>query len=271
MPAITNGQGYYGSGGFLSLNVASGSSTTLLTGLTSYWSLNSQGTISSGPYAGQFSYEDSVTATNNPLYDAGDPLDPFGGFGNSIFSATGGLFGGYVQVINDQGSASAPLVTNQSFSFNNQGSYSLSFWVKNMNTWMLGIGNTASGSPASLFAVKFFSGRFQIYPQGYTNLNQVTSPIINTTQWNHVLVSVNAGILTTYINGVSEAPFGISISQTSSNASLSLCPNISGSAPNGTGNFDEIGYWNRALTPTEAASLYNGGVGIPYSYFSFTP
>lgn len=269
-------KGLWDDTGFLNLNVSSGASTTLLTNLVSYWSLNAQTTIPSGTYAGQYAYADSVTATNNPLFDAGDPQDTFGGFGNSVFHSTGGILGGYVEVENDNANNSAPLVGNSKISFNNQGSYSFSLWCKRdvlnngLQGWALGIGSS-SAPDASSFGININgTPKVVIYPSGNTGTSQTLSGNVTISNWNHIVVSVSSGVMTAYLNGSANGAFTIFTLRTGSNF-ISLGPNVFNSLGNFIGAVDEIGYWSRALTSTEVASLYNNGNGIPYSSFGSTP
>jgi hypothetical protein len=269
MPAITNGQGYYGSGGFLSL---SGGAfpvlPSLLTGLVSYWNFNSQDTISSGTYAGQFGYADA-TATGNTLVDAADPQDLFGQWGDSssAFHSTGGKNGGYVDIVNDSntgGLYSTLLFAKNTISFNNQGSYSFSFWVnRDANTsldgWLMGISSSGSSPSNTYFGIQISSGKVVVYPNGSAGTVQDTSKFVSSSGWHNIIVSVSSGVLTTYVDGVSIFPFTISTPRSGASCYFSLAPNVSISASNFYGSIDEVGYWSRALTPTEADTLYNGG------------
>jgi hypothetical protein len=37
------------------------------------------------------------------------------------------------------------------------------------------------------------------------------------------------------------------------------------------GQIDEVGIWSRALSSTEVTKLYNGGAGLQYPFFPFSP
>lgn len=249
---------------------------SLLTGLVSYWNFNSQSTISSGTYAGQFGYADA-TATGNTLVDAADPQDLFNQFGDSssAFHSTGGKNGGYVDIINDSnttGLYSTLLFAKNPISFNNQGSYSFSFWVNqdvnpagnSLDGWLMGI--SSSASQPSYFGIQISSGKVVVYPNGYSGTVQNTSKNVSSAGWHNIIVSVSSGVLTTYVDGVSLSPFTILTPTGGASCYFSLAPNVSVYTANFYGSIDEVGYWSRALTPTEAATLYNGGSGKFYPF-----
>jgi hypothetical protein len=251
-----------------------GGVSSLLTGLVSYWNFNSQNTISSGTYAGQFGYADA-TATGNTLVDAADPQDLFGQWGDSssAFHSTGGKNGGYVDIVNDSntvGLYSTLLFAKNPISFNNQGSYSFSFWVNkdadnSLDGWLMGI--SPSGSPSNTyFGIQISSGKVVVYPNGSAGTSQDTSKNVSSAGWHNIIISVSSGVLTTYVDGVSLSPFTISTPRSGASCYFSLAPEVSISSANFYGSIDEVGYWSRALTPTEAATLYNSGSGKFYPF-----
>lgn len=92
-------------------------------------------------------------------------------------------------------------------------------------------------------------------------------------QWHHITIAYNGdrGQVEFYVDGEK-----VGLTHTTSMHRLfnSSEPFILGA--HGTnqlhmsGLIDEVGLWNRALTPEEVALLYNEGRGLPYSYFGST-
>jgi hypothetical protein len=252
---------------------------SLLTGLVSYWNFSSQSTISSGTYAGQFGYADA-TATGNTLVDAADPQDLFNQFGDSssAYHSSGGKNGGYVDIVNNPytgGLYSTLLFAKNPISFNNQGSYSFSFWVNkdvdpainSLEGWLMGIGAGGVSSPSNTyFGIQINSGKVVVYPNGSAGIVQNTYKDVSSAGWHNIIVSVSSGVLTTYVDGVSLSPFTISTPRGGVSCYFSLAPQISVYASNFYGSVDEVGYWSRALTPTEAGTLYNNGTGKFYPF-----
>jgi len=253
--------------------VSSAPANTLLTGLISYWNFNSQTTIGSGTYAGQFGYADA-TATGNTLVDAADPQDLFNQWGDSssAFHSTGGKNLGYVDIVNDGntgGLYSTLLFAKNLISFNNQGNYSFSFWVNkdadnSLDGWLMGISPSIPSN--TYFGIQISSGKVVVYPNGSAGVPQDTSKYVSSAGWHNIIVSVSSGVLTTYVDGVSLSPFTISTPRSGASCYFSLAPEVSISAANFYGSVDEVGYWSRALTPTEAATLYNSGSGKFYPF-----
>jgi len=85
--------------------------------------------------------------------------------------------------------------------------------------------------------------------------------------WVHILVTVNlTGSIIMYRNGAS-----VSITADTARATTILAatnPFRLGShhGPGAylNGALDEVGLWTKILTPSDVATLYNGGIGIPY-------
>lgn len=108
---------------------------------------------------------------------------------------------------------------------------------------------------------------------GYTLLNSSgqymayqTSAIYANNDWNHIVLSMNQTDINFYINNT--------LLSTQPTNTTTFAPNlglqISG-RPGGDylrGMIDEVGLWNRGLTTTEVASLWNGGNGVSYLDFS---
>lgn len=95
--------------------------------------------------------------------------------------------------------------------------------------------------------------------------------IIPTTTWYYLTVVSQSGILKLYVNGALKATGNHTITAGSVNPHLavggdvySTTDTIYGHAPDFA--FDEMGFWNRALTDSEVNLLYNGGSGTTYPF-----
>lgn len=83
-------------------------------------------------------------------------------------------------------------------------------------------------------------------------------------QWTHLVITWDGTTATTYKNGVSVAtqPVSGSLAVTANHL---LAGNRTGFSRFYAGAIDEVGIWNRALTPAEVTVLYAGGSGLPFS------
>jgi hypothetical protein len=87
-----------------------------------------------------------------------------------------------------------------------------------------------------------------------------------TDEWVHLVGTVNDTNVALYLNGtmINTTVWGGSIKSSLSN--ISIGGDISsGFILNGT--VDEVGIWNRTLTPSEVSDLYNNGNGLDYDSF----
>ena len=78
--------------------------------------------------------------------------------------------------------------------------------------------------------------------------------------WTHVAVTHNGSWSYLYINGVKTAAVTLAYSFT-----LQSIANSTGTQPF-YGFIDEVGMWDRELSPNEVAALYNGGAGLQYPF-----
>ena len=99
----------------------------------------------------------------------------------------------------------------------------------------------------------------------------VTSPnSYNDGQWHHGVVTFDGSILRLYVDGVQITTLSTSsIPETTGNHPLKIGANSRIVDNLFTGSIDEVGVWNKALTPTEITNLMNNGVfaqsGLVYS------
>lgn len=220
-------------------NAVSGSLTQ---GLVGYW-----------PFCGNAN-DDSGIGNNGTINGATLTTDRFGN-SNSAYSFNG---------------VSNTISYNSTFVFNQNNDGALSFWFENESIL------------SNIYSTLFFSkttlgenNRYNLYLQPLpNNLLRLTLDyresnsnlhILNTYQpitnnvWNNLVISRSLNVYSLYLNGILVGTV------TDTNPNL---PNeigwLIGSNPNGfgvpifyKGKIDDIGFWDRALTPSEVTQLYN--------------
>ena len=153
--------------------------------------------------------------------------------------------------------------------FNFTGDFAISLWVQfddvapPSNNSLLSNFDLGFGYPGwsgwALFADNNATGI--LLRTGITQIG-IYSTTLSIATWYHIVVSRSGENFTIYLNGS-----GSEIGTYSGAFSASTQPLYVGMGPNGgfavNGRMDEIAMWSRALTPTEAADLYNGGTGMP--------
>ncbi len=156
------------------------------------------------------------------------------------------------------------ILINPSSSLDINTSITISAWVKsdNFTGYIFWRGsNLPAHEPYSIGAGGGLLGfRRDVSDGNTTNLVQASSATLNTTEFHHIVgVFDNASnYQSIYVDGVlvQQVVLSGTISYTTS-----ACSNMVGNAINGfpfTGEIDDIGIWNRALTQTEIATLYTG-------------
>jgi hypothetical protein len=83
-------------------------------------------------------------------------------------------------------------------------------------------------------------------------------------QWHHLVVSVAGNTMSIYDNGVLVDTVSLSGTRPTPNQ-IRIGGNQIGYGWSGA--IDEVGFWNRALTPTEVSTLYNTGNALAYEWF----
>lgn len=168
------------------------------------------------------------------------------------------------------------------------GGGSFSVWIKptNSNTGNNRIFNKGAGFSGWICNLTGESGgasqlQFQVQRGGGNNGQWVsTNRVIPNGSWSHVVVVYDDGstsnVPTMYVNGVSVAVTTSTNTGTTyaSDASFNLVIGNNNSS-NGynrpfNGVFDEIGLWERSLTASDVAILFNNGNGLQYSFPSQT-
>jgi pimeloyl-ACP methyl ester carboxylesterase len=99
---------------------------------------------------------------------------------------------------------------------------------------------------------------------------------ISANQWHHLIFVYNAtqGSAEVYADGVSLgvlSGFPTSVADCSAEFTVGARQDSLSKSYYFDGLIDELGIWNRVLTPEEVARLYNNGVGIPYAATTTPP
>jgi len=94
-----------------------------------------------------------------------------------------------------------------------------------------------------------------------------TSTGIENDAWNHIVITLGSGVSKIYLNGT-ELGYSTHHTHTAPKATTSdlyIGSHVTGIVPY-DGTLDEIGFWNRTLSPAEVTSLHNSGDGLAYPF-----
>lgn len=194
---------------------------------------------------------------------------PFNGTPNDVSSNAANLTNnGAVLTADRFGTANAAysfngvnqnLINNTpNFTFNPTSSFTYSFWYNRNVTSLNGVLIMNATNAAGNFIWIFQAGATN--SQFGTNKQQsawIWAPTPSTTSiWTHIVCVYNAGAMTLYKNNVQVA----TATFTHTNVTSATLPLYIGRGVGGdfyNGKMDDIGIWNRALTPCEINDLYN--------------
>jgi hypothetical protein len=215
------------------------SSSTLLTGLISYWKFDeSSGTL------------DDIHGANDGTNDG------------ATYSITGKINTalGFTASETDYVNIGNP--TN--LQLTSAGSISCwAYTTGSTGSVILSKGTLANGLNGYILA--FSSGKLTAIIGNASNAAQAESVATSTYNvYNHCVMTWNATTLTVYLNGVSASVEGLTAA--SSTYNLKIGADESGSFW-ANGAIDEIAIWNITLTAGQVAALYNSGSGKAYSTF----
>lgn len=209
----------------------SGSPSSLLTDINSYWKLDE----ASGNAI------DSVSAFTGTIN--GDVTNNVAGKINTAFQ-----FGSGTGFLN-----CSTIFSSSVFSF--------SAWVYRNATGILFLvigGSTGAGAVG--FEIDT-DDIIKLVKEGYGGLYQGLTPVPATT-WTHIAVTYDAaGLVQIYLNGTLDDS-GTDL-QTLSWGDITIGRFNAASCD---GRIDEVGIWSRVLTGAEITTLYNGGAGLSYPF-----
>lgn len=149
--------------------------------------------------------------------------------------------------------------------------FSISYWMSSNASSGAMFSGTLAACGADMYNY-WAGGKIRM---AFQNDYDYTTFVPNSNQWYHVIVVANGGTnKTIYIDGVNNGTIFNSgdfdlecyMEDTGGGNSFAM------GAEEGGGNkwhgyLDEFGVWNRTLTQSEIADLYNGGTGISYTQF----
>jgi hypothetical protein len=171
-------------------------------------------------------------------------------------------FGAANSAFSFDGTSAYIIVSTPSFAFDAAGSFTYSMW---MNKTVAGgvammIGSGVSGNFISLIGGGTSDFRFGTNMQASAWVWASCPYTIST--WDHYIGTYDAGLMSLYKNGVFQSTATYSYSgATSANMPLYIGRDIT--TEYFAGSIDDIGIWNRVLTPAEILDLYNAsGVGL---------
>lgn len=147
--------------------------------------------------------------------------------------------------------------------------YSISAWVKVNNNALgtiLSKGYEGSGTAYLFWRNPVTTGdtKWGSYTGGWHAIDYDT--FSSPTSWYHAVLVHNATGLGVWINGVLVSSSSDSFSAPSNNANITIGADSNSGVVDYwlNGTIDELGLWNRSLTPAEITKIYNYGAGLTY-------
>ena len=211
-------------------------SGSLTQGLVGYW-----------PFCGNAN-DDSGNGNNGTVNGATLTSDRFGN-ANSAYSFNG--TNNFIELVN-------------SAQLDNMNDFSISTWYQVNNTspqFQFLVSKDLMGDPPNGdwdFYINYNKVKFDITIN--TNNNSGTqNSLIQPNTWNHALITRNSssGLINIYINGILENSFTGYIGPYSNTQKMNFGRQGSSNQHFLNGKLDDIGIWNRVLTPSEVSQLYN--------------
>ena len=176
---------------------------------------------------------------------------------------TSDRFGNSNSAYSFNGTSSYLTRTSFGHTFTQTGSFSVSIWIKKTNN-NVGVaimsGNTTSSNFIWLVQSDATKAIFGTNKQqsAWFWTNATTNFVLN--QWEHYVGVYSGNTMTFYRNGVLQG----TTTNTHTNVAQAVLPFWIGRGVSGdyfTGSLDDIGIWNRALTPNEVAILFQSPLG----------
>jgi hypothetical protein len=161
--------------------------------------------------------------------------------------------------------------------FSAKSSFSINCWIQLQNytnQYSIFSTNTSVGnfsSTGGYFFVDPTTGTLDFYRGDGSGTDEITSSsAVGTNVWTMVSITSDGSNLNLYVNGNSAAT-AITMTKTSPTQQVGV---VGSEYFNGTNNdfwpryIDELGFWSRALSPSEITQLYNSGSGLQYPFSS---
>ena len=169
-------------------------------------------------------------------------------------------------------------IQNKAYNFNGSSNYisipnvaiqggnnrSISFWIKTTSGTMIlstGTNSDVNGGDFNLRlenSFRFIGFMGGNYTQGGYDYYPTGNVVLNNNIWHNVTVTYNGSVLIFYVDGVFEKQTNISIS---TNGQTNFIGKSNDWRPQNAayfnGNIDDVGFWNRILTPMEIQQLYS--------------
>jgi hypothetical protein len=218
-------------------------STSLLNGLLAYWKLDTDSWIdSSGNGIDLLSYSGVTVGTG--IISGCALISPSGGY-----------------------------LDNSSTNFNvGTADISASVWIKPLTYGAIAydilagtVFDLRNGSVGDWLLIFGDTGKLLVWELGVVYESTVT---ISLNTWTHIAISRSSGTTSFYINGSLDGTFSDAQDFQSQLITIGGVFDFAGDPDTlqYDGNIDELGFWNRALSETEIASLYNAGAGNTYPF-----
>ena len=218
-----------------------------------------------------YSFEDGTAADTSEFGNHAT-----GGEGTMV-SLTGGAVGAGFASATGTGFFSAPLSPQNNIS----GSHAVQIWMKSVSTTRSYLVGQSSGAPNHFpYHVEFFGqgdGQVRVLNDGFTD--HTAAPAVNDGEWRHIITTWDddADVKNMWIDGVhvlidqARGTGGQASGTIADDAAVALTEGTPlrfagtdqfGGTRTYTGDVDEVALWNRLLSESEIAELYNGGAGL---------
>jgi hypothetical protein len=149
-----------------------------------------------------------------------------------------------------------------------------------LNSFSLSLWYFTSQNSAYTALIDAYNGNWEIYlknlkptfakwiqlPSNYQEFISNNGSLSN--QWNHIVCTYDSGVVKFYLNNVLISTFQNVTLTNNNNGSFYFGASISGTSQFFNGKLDDIGVWNRLITPQEISDLYNAN--ICYDYVTVT-
>jgi len=204
----------------------------------------------------------------------GDATDATGGSDGTVNGATPSA--GYIDTGYDFDANNDTIDTNFSVDSSYQSSFSTSHWAKldtldntarsaivsdeypSSRSFILYYDNAGFGTVNSVFAIVNDGSSYTAVSAG--------DNAISTGNWYHIVTTWDnaTDTLKLYVNGVDVTFIENASAVGNIGANEFKLGFNTGQQGHFGGILDEVGFWDRVLTPSEASDLYNNGAGLPY-------